>query len=236
MNDLTFLDMVDQLTRVHPITVDTGAGKQIINEDGLLAQLREALFVGIGGSGGSQKGSKLPIYDAAYDLLTEIDTQAAEALADVDKRPTPYGHAEDYVRAWSELVDEDKRVIVSVRLTLAEGIVVTNAREYSAFTLVYNWYTRIRDLFNPPRKVEITAPCPVCGVRWLKREKDGQEISESAMWFRCDEETKAIVDVRCDACELVWTRPMLENFGRMIGAIDPDESLAEVLQRHLSRK
>lgn len=235
MSDLTFLDMVDQLTKVHPVTVDTGSGKQIINEDGLLAQLREAFFLGIGGSGGSQKGSKLPIYDSAYDLLTEIETQAAEALSAVDPRPTPYGHAEDYVKAWSELVDEDRRVIVSIRLTLTEGVVVSNPREFTAYTLVYTWYTRIRDLFDPPRKVEITAPCPNCGVRYLERQKDGQQVNEPAMWFRCDRESKAIIDVRCDACTLVWTRPMLENFGRMIGAINPDESLAEVLQRHLQK-
>lgn len=236
MTDLSFADMVSQLTEPHPITVDRDDGKQIVSVDGLLSQLRAAFFEGMGSSGGSQKGSKLPLFAGAYDLLEEITVQASEALASVDKRPTPLGQAEAYVSDWADLTTEDKRVVVSTRSTATDGRVFNELREYTALQLVQSWHKRVTDFFDPPRRIEILADCPNCGVRYLPKKVDGLPVMTPALWQRVDRGTGETVAFECDACTLDWPAPMFENFARMIGALKPDESLSSILSKLLEKK
>jgi len=236
MTDLSFGDMVSQLTETHPVGVNRDSGREYVNVDGLLAQLRAAFFEGMGSSGGSQKGGKLPLSAAAYDLLDEITVQASEALASVDKRPTPFGQAEDYVKAWAEITAEDKRVVVSSRSTATDGKVFNELREYTSTQLVAAWYKRVTDFFDPPKRIEIMAACPNCGVRSFLKKADGVSVTTPALWQRTDRQTGETVAFECDACSLDWPRPMFENFGRMIGAIGADETLGDILSKHLERK
>lgn len=234
MTDLTFNDMVSQLTETHPVGVDRDMGREYVNVDGLLVQLRAAFFEGMGSSGGSQKGSKLPLAAGAFDLLHEITTQASEALASVDKRPTPLGQAEDYVKAWAELTDEGKRVVVSVKVT-DNGRVFVELREYTSVQLAASWFKKVSDFFDPPKRIEITAECPNCGVRRLPRTLDGVVIDTPAFWMRVDRQSGNVVAFECDACALDWPKPMFESVARMIGALGPDESLGDVLSKLLER-
>jgi len=233
--------MVSQLTETHPVGVDRDSGREYVNVDGLLAQLRAAFFEGMGSSGGSQKGGKLPLSAAAYDLLDEITVQASEALASVDKRPTPLGQAEDYVKAWAEVTSEEKRVIVSVRVLgqPEDGTppkVVTDFREYTSLQLVSSWFKRVTDFFDPPKRIEILAACPNCGVRNYLKKQDGVSVTTPALWQRVDRQTGETVAFECTACSLDWPKPMFENFGRMIGAIGADETLEDILSKHLDTK
>lgn len=231
MSDLTFLDMIDQLTKTHPVTVDTDTGKQIVSEPGLLSQLREALFGGMEGGSGSSFGSKMPLAANAFDLLDRIDIQAAEALALVDSRPTPLGHAEDYVKAWAARVDEGQRVIVSVKATSVTGDVFQELREYTATSLVYTWYTAIRDFFDPPSRREITSPCPNCGVRYVSRQQDGHSTDVSVMWFRRDRDSGEIVDAHCDACDVIWSKDQWVWLAKAIGAMSLEETVEDVIAK-----
>jgi hypothetical protein len=228
VTDVTFLDMVDQLTQTHPVTVDTDTGKQIHSEDGLLQQLREAVFGGMEAGGGSAFGAKLPMAEGAFDLLDRIDRQAAEALSLVDPKPTPLGHAEDYVRAWAARVDEGQRVVVSVRATSTDGVVFGELREYTAIGLVYAWYTAVRDFFNPPSRREIRAECPSCGVRTLIRDVDGEKVPVPVFWFRRDGSGRT-VDAHCDACDQIWLPSQWEWLAKAIGALALDSSVDDVV-------
>ena len=236
MTDLSFGDMVSQLTETHPVGVDRDQGRVYVNVDGLLAQLRQAFFEGMGSSGGAAKGSKLPLSAGAYDLLEEISVQASEALASVDKRPTPYGQAEDYVKAWAEITSEEKRVVVSTRSTATDGRVFNELREYTSQQLVESWFKRVTDFFDPPKRIEITAACPNCGVRNYLKKVDGVSVTTPALWQRVDRTTGDTVAFECTACSLDWPRPMFENFGRLIGAIGADETLEDILSKHLDTK
>lgn len=236
MNDEpTFLDLVAQLTRPHYGTVDRDTGTELREEDGLLAQLRAAFFEGMGSSGGSQKGSKLPLSSGAYDLLNEITVQASEALASVDSHPTPFGHAEDYVTLWAQSADEDKRVIVSTRSTASNGRVFNELHEFTGYTLVQSWHRRVKDFFDPPKRIEITAACPNCGIRSLPKKVDGAEIQIPVLWFRIDRTTDRTTAAECDACSVDWPIGMLENFARMVGAIGVDEPLSDVVKKLLEK-
>lgn len=229
MSELSFLDMVDQLTRVHPVTVDTDTGKQIQSENGLLQQLREAVFGGMeAGAGGSSFGARLPIAEGAFDLLDRIDRQAAEALALVDSHPTPLGHAEDHVRAWAARVGEFDRVIVSVKATTVNGDVFNELREYTATSLVYAWLSSVREFFDPPSRREITAPCPNCGIQKVSRMVDGETVEVPVFWFRRDN-TGRTVDAHCDACDQVWTPGQWEWLAKAIGALGWDRTLGDVI-------
>jgi hypothetical protein len=231
MSDLTFLDMVDQLTKVHPVTVSTDSGKQIVSEDGLLQQLRGAVLGGMEGGSGSAFGSKLPLASNAFDLLDKIDRQAAEALSLVDARPTPFGHAEDYVQSWAARVEEGQRVTVSLKATNIHGDVFRELREYTAKSLVYSWYMAVRSFFNPPRPREIVAPCPGCGVQYAQRDVDGETLDVPVMWFRRDPDTGEIVDAHCDACDLIWTKDQWIWLAKAIGAMNLDETIEDALAK-----
>lgn len=233
MSDATFLDLVDQLTKPHPVTLQRDAGTTIHTMDGLLQQLREAVFGGMEGGSGSQFGSKLPIDPAAEDLLNEIDVQAAEALARIDRRPTPFGHTESYVRLWAGQVDEDAVMIVSSKESLEfdpadplKPVVIRVLHEYTALQLVRRWVARIEDFFNPAKAREIQAPCPSCGTRYVYRQKDGATAQSAALVFVLDKETGDSIEARCQAdhCGVSWPPDKFLYLAELIGATIKQEA------------
>lgn len=235
MTDLTFRDMVSQLTETHPVGVDRDTGREYHNEPGLLAQLRRAVTSGMESGGtGASFGSKPPLDAGAYDLLDEIDRQAAEALSAATKRPVGLGTTEEYVSEWSELIDPEIRVVVSVRqLGKDKGDrrprVYLEAREHTALSLVTSWYLRVTGFFDPSSRREILAPCPNCGVEFDTTSDDG--VPRRVMWFRRDKETRRTVDAHCDACDASWPMSQMINFGRMVGAIEADEDVEDILRK-----
>lgn len=223
MADASFLDMVDQLTKPHPVSLQRDAGTTIHTQDGLLKQLRDAVFGGMEGGTGSQFGSKPPIDPSAVDLLNEIDTQAAEALARVDHRPAPLGPTEDYVRLWAGLVDDDSGTVVSSKESLEfdpenplKPIVIRVLHEYTALQLVARWVARVEDFFNPPKNAEIQAPCPQCSERYVYRQKDGATVRSAALVILLDRETSESIEAHCDACGTKWAPDQFTYLGNLI--------------------
>jgi hypothetical protein len=186
------------------------------------------------GGTGASFGSKPPLDAGAYDLLDEIDRQAAEALTAATKRPVGLGTTEQYVSEWVELITDDTRVVVSVRqLAKDKGDrrprVYLAAREHTAYTLVESWYLRVTGFFDPSSRREILAPCPSCGVEFDTTAEDG--VPRRVMWFRRDKVTRSTVDAHCDACDASWPVSQMINFGRLIGAVGPDETVEDILSK-----
>lgn len=229
----TFLDLVDQLTRPHPVTLERDSGVTIHTEDGLLQRLREAVFGGVGGSGGSQLGSKLPMDAAALDILELITDQAAQLLAQVDPRPTPYGHAETYVRLWAAAAGEGELFRVTVRRTLPDGEaegarkrVFTSSESGSALSFVARWVGRIREYFDPPKVVPIPEPCPECGTRYVEWEHDGELLRQPALVREMDRVTGAAIRAKCAACPAEWGPDEFMRLAALLG-YPPIPELAE---------
>lgn len=209
----SFNELVQKLTGEYHEYINTDDGLKLVTSNGLLEQLREAVFGGASGGGGAQGKAKLPLEAAALDILEEIDKQAAEALAQVDPRPTPYGHTEAYVRLWSALVDEDTPVTVTVRETVPESVemgdhprVFSAKVETTARALLAGWVARVEGYFSPPMQTPIPASCPVdeCGQRYVHRMADGVSIRSDALSVQFDRETRRPLGASCAACGARW--------------------------------
>ena len=235
----TFLNLLDQLTKETPTFIRRDAGMELKQRIGLLQQLREAVFGGMESTGGSsQFGSRPPIDPAAVDLLTEITDQAAQVLAKVTHTPTPYGHAEHYVRLWAGQVTEGQAFTVTSRATInnarqyassnpGKPTVYDSPAEYTAYGLLARWVERIEDFFNPPSSKEIKAPCPNCGERYMHRMKDGELVRSAALNIHRDKETGVSIEARCSVCARSWPRSQFEFLAEMIGATPiPEMSVA----------
>lgn len=233
----TFYDLLETLT-AEP-HYEHRDGKQFLTHIGLLQQLREAVFAGMETTGGSSAfGSKPPMDAGAEDLLNEITIQASEALAAVSNLPTPYGHAESYVRLWAGQTHADRLVGVSSRVT-DHGITELEAhaagvtrvyRETTATTsykLLQSWVERIEGFFNPPSGAEIQAACPNCGQRYVHKQKDGQHVQSSALNFIRDRDTGATLEAKCSACKRSWPPAEFERLAVLIGGKTFEQVTAE---------
>lgn len=229
MTEPTFHELIDKLTRGQAEFVKTDDGQKLVTSDGLLERLREAVFGGASGGGGAQGKAKLPLDAAALDILEEIDTQAAEALAHTDSRPTPFGTAESYVRLWSAAVTDETPVTVTVRETIADRIEsvgprVFNAKiETTAIALVRAWVRRIEEFFEPPMNSPIPAACPreECGQRYSFRQSDGAEVRGSALSIQIDRETRRPLGASCSACGHRWEVNEIPRLAVLCG-FEPD--------------
>jgi len=226
----TFATLIDQLTIEHHGWVQRDAGTTLMTKTGLLQQLREAVFSGMEGTGGSSAfGSKLPMDAAAEDLLNEITIQASKVLAAMTHSPTPYGHAETYVQQWSELTEPHRFFTISTRTT-DHGIteleahalkltrVFDRTEQLSAVAIAARWVARITEFFDPPSNAEIKAPCPSCDVQYLYKTKDGETVKSPAFNFIRDRETNVTLEARCSNCGASWSPDRFGWLAEHVGA------------------
>jgi hypothetical protein len=221
-----FHNMIDKLTKNTSEFILRDDGLKKHHGDGLLQQLREAVFIGMSDSGGSAMGSRPPIAAAALDLLNEITEQAAEVLAAIDPHPTPYGEAEKYVRLWSAQVIDTTKVTVTRREgdKDSDGVefVRTVTDHLTAMELVQAWISGIENYFDPPRTSAIPNPCPRCDARYFYKKKDGENIRSAALNLIKDSSGRT-TEARCSHCAASWSPPQFIYLAHILGYELPRE-------------
>ena len=199
-------DLLAKLTREHPVTVHTDDGPRFIRVQGLLQQLRDEVF------GGSDTGtvagnkSKLPLNAPALDLYTLIDRQVAEVWGAAFNRVPNADRAERLLVEWAAYIGQETIVRYSSPETIRTPLetVIWTFDECTALNLLRRWVRAIDELFNPPRTAEIKAACIQCGEREVRRPRDGEWISQTALVFIRDRETGDSTEARCMACGASW--------------------------------
>jgi len=185
VNDL--LDAVDDLTLPRNVKVPTDDGHTWATEDALLVQLTEAISSSIrsgSGSGGAAWQRNVIDGDALYraSLITStIGDWCRMAGAAVNRDPLAD------LRAWY----------------VAHTAHPDHADEFYTGQL-RGWAAQIRVMVNPPKLVEITAPCPVCGQGEYVNDMGERIRNPLALIYRPDADNTG-ARVMCRACDAVWS-------------------------------
>lgn len=87
-----------------------------------------------------------------------------------------------------------------------------------------HWATLIRNILEPPKRIEITEPCPVCGKR-AYTDQDGNELLFPVIIeYRVPKDEDSIIPkALCRACQTVWA------------GYDAVAELADELKEHAER-
>lgn len=164
----------------------------------LLDWLATAVANNIGAGGGSGKPARerSPIDIAALTLHEMISERVQAWLVDLGARPGKNLTATENLRTWYRL-----------------WIGGHHEHGYEkAFTAVLEgWEQRINDVLDPPKRIEITAPCPACGQEWqnigLKLEDGSDDPDDTERVRVLNAVERATLEesyALCTACGRVW--------------------------------
>lgn len=181
------LDAVDDLTLPKPVKVPTDDGHTWATEDALLVQLQEAVSSSIksgSGAGGAPWTRNVLDGDALHRaaiITSTIGDWCRMAGANAVRDPVKD------LRAWHA------------------AFLSRNESETFYIGQMRKWAGEIRAMTNPPKTVEITAPCPVCGQGEYMNDLGENVRNPLVMTYRPDADNlNRSAKVMCRACEVVW--------------------------------
>lgn len=181
-------DAVDDLTLPKPVKVQTDDGHTWATEDALLVQLVEAVSSSLSsgsGAGGSPWTRNVLDGDALHRAAI-ITSQIGDWCRMAGAKVTRDAVAD--LRAW--------HVAHIGRPDHVDGFYIDQLRK---------WAGEIRAMTNPPKTVEITAPCPVCGQGEYTNDMGENVRNPLVMTYRPDADNlNRTARVMCRACEAVW--------------------------------
>lgn len=182
------LDAVDDLTLPRPVKVETDTGHTWATEDPLLTQLQEAVSSSLNsgsGSGGAAWTRNVLDSDALHQaaiITSTIGDWCRMTGATVTRDPITD------LRAW---------YVAFQTRDQPDGFYLTRLR---------SWANQIRAMANPPKTVEITSPCPVCGEGSYVNDLGERITNPLTLTYRPDDTNMwRNSKVLCRACQAVWT-------------------------------
>lgn len=188
MND-GLTEAVDALTRpiIDHIPQVDDEGRWLrahtVEHDPLLQQLNDAITsaIGRGGGGGNSAGDVLN-GEALYRMM--------------QIRPE--------IEAWCRMVKVQVSRDMVADLRRWFDIYRHGDQETSSFHLhrLNGWAKQITDLLDPPKRLEVTQPCPVCGAHKYT-DQDGNALPFPVV-IEYRRETPLAATGLCRACEHVW--------------------------------
>lgn len=185
---MDLLDVVDELTLPKPVKIPTDDGHTWATEDALLVQLQEAVSSSLrSGSGAGGAAWTRNVLDADALHVASIITST--------------------IGDWCRMigVDVTRDPVKDLRAWYAARLAATDPETFYLGQL-RKWAGQIRAMINPPRTLEITAPCPVCGQGVFTNDIGEILQHPLQMTYRADgERFWNTAKVLCRACENVWS-------------------------------
>lgn len=182
------LEAVDELTLPRNVKIPTDNGHTWATEDALLVQLQEAVSSSIrsgSGAGGAAWTRNVLDSDALYQAGL-ITAAIGDWCVIVGIKPT-----RDPVK--------DLRSWYAARLTATDP-------EVFYLGQLRKWAGQIRAMTSPPKTLEITAACPVCGQGQYTNDMGEMVRNPLVMTYRPDDgNLNRSAKVMCRACEVVWS-------------------------------
>ncbi|MET4780824.1 hypothetical protein [Glaciihabitans sp. UYNi722] len=195
------LNALDALSKPQHIAEWQGEGnsKHIFRrtDPPLLDWLREAIVSNMGGSGGGRQArERTPMAVGAFTLYEDIDGRIRSWMMEAGGTPIKAITPTQIIRSWYALWQTSNP---------------TDHRRDAYSGIMEGWADAIRDNLDPPKKIEITAPCPICGQEWINiglKLLDGQDDPDDV------ERVRTLIAVErdninesyaiCKACDKVW--------------------------------
>jgi hypothetical protein len=180
----------------HVIDETTGKRRLVcLKADGLLSSIRDAVCSGIGShEGHTPLAEKNILNTGALELYTDIEEQISHLHHALTGKPD-YLYPEQTLAAWCVAF------AAQIRAGRVSETTQTEVRD-----LLDGWVARIRAYFDPPRMLEITTSCPVCGERYAYNPDTGGQIPAVVVQFR-DTLGPTMLDEAtgmCRFCEAQW--------------------------------
>lgn len=171
-------------------------GTVIVREgDSLLAQLEEAAGSSSMSGGAPSKATPIPINPDAVQLFSEIEGATAE---------------------WCHEPTVELRIRTGVNLA---GQWTAEADVQWVLGRLERWVKQIDELFNPPRKYHLAAPCPACGKRmaWRVDESTGEKVQQPALDLQqVGEGVEREWECTCLACKTRWPAARLDHLAMVV--------------------
>ena len=192
------LDALDKLTK--PQTVANWRGDDIVRrtDPPLLDWLRDAIANSMGGSGGGKQArERTPMDVGAFTLYEDIDGRVRSWVNDLGGKPGKNLTPTQILRSWYVLwnVGNPSERMVAAYAHILEG-----------------WVQAVNDILDPPKRIEITSPCPVCGREWINvglklpdGSDDPNDLERVRVLIAVERESIHESFAMCRACDRVWT-------------------------------
>lgn len=175
-----------------PVRESTGRTRRVtLTAAPLLQQLEEAIASTIGAGAGRAMTAKfaLSVLDSgALYQFSVIDSQIRDWCRMTGVTPTR--HPADNLRAW-------------YAATLAKQMEPRQVEFYT--NVLTGWAALIRAKLNPPRTMELTAPCPACGA--VEYEDEDGDVGPFPVKIEYWDGEEAILErarATCRACNATW--------------------------------
>ena len=187
----TLLDAVDALTLPTTARIDQGLDrKTVIKHAPLLDQLEAAVAGNTGSHEGSSKTlERIPIDPGALELKGTISSTVMGWQLRLARR-VRFETLAGQMRAWYGTYI---------------GTVRSEHTDLQYERILTGWQRQITNMFDPPTRLEVTAPCPLCHVRVSVEAGTGNHVTAVVVEYR--EVGAATLDEAtglCRACGAVW--------------------------------
>lgn len=182
-------------------------GIRIVTGPSILDQLQNALAGDEDGQPGDRRGARIPLRADIGQLLMDVGSGIRGWY---QHNPRYYGLVIPNPHRHNNRTIRDAHAIVGyltnphARLAAEDGPFLQRAADEIA-----GWLTRADQILNPPRRMDIAAPCPACDRRWYYHHDGADEIRSAAL-------TVTANGCSCQACGTTWGPELFQHLARVL--------------------